>query len=67
VGEELPESTTLFVDWLAAEALHAAIEGTLAGTDLVSHFLDFRSLREARRRRLMEGVAPSEALFWSPG
>jgi hypothetical protein len=67
VGEEVPESTTLFVDWLAAEALHAAIEGTLAGTDLVAHFLEFRSLRETRRRKLEEGVRPSEALFWRPG
>ncbi len=67
VGEMLPESVVFFIDWLAGDALHAAIEGTLAGEDLVDHFLDYREEHEARRRRMSEGVTPSDALFDPPG
>jgi hypothetical protein len=64
VEDEVAASVLLFVDWLAADALHSAIEGILEGTELLDYFIDFRARREQCRSSLEAGEKPSSALFW---
>lgn len=53
-----------FVETLAVDALHMAIEGELRNVELVDHFLDGRAARERCLHRLRQGDQPEEALFW---
>lgn len=64
VDDEVAASVLLFVDWLAADALHGAIEGILDGDDLIDYFIDFRARREECLSRLKAGETPASALFW---
>jgi hypothetical protein len=64
VDDAIAGSVLLFVDWLAADALHAAIEGILEGGNLIDYFIDFRAKRETCRERLQRNDHPSQALFW---
>jgi hypothetical protein len=65
VGEGLPESLVSFVDGIAGDALHAAIEGTLADKDLIGQSRDYRDDNESRRKNLGAGAPSAEALFAS--
>jgi hypothetical protein len=64
VEDEVAASVLLFVDWLAADALHGAIEGILEGSGLIDYFIDFRARREECRACLQAGGKPASALFW---
>jgi hypothetical protein len=64
VSDEMAASVLLFVDWLAADALHTAIKGLLAESDLVDYFLDRRADHEKCLVRLRGGDDPADALFW---
>jgi len=64
VSDDLAASVVHFVDWLATDALHAAIKGVVAEEELVDYFLDFKLARERCLRQLERGEEPSAALFW---
>jgi hypothetical protein len=53
-----------FVETLAVDALHTAIEGELRDVNLVDYFLDQRAARERCLHRLRQDEPPDEALFW---
>jgi hypothetical protein len=53
-----------FVETLAVDALHTAIEGELRNVDLVDYFLDQRAARGRCVHRLRQNEPPDEALFW---
>jgi hypothetical protein len=53
-----------FVETLAVDALHTAIEGELRNADLVDYFLDQRAAREQCLHRLRNNDPAHEALFW---
>lgn len=54
-----------FVETLAIQALHTAVQGRLEGTDLVDHFLDDRAKSTAILARLHDGANPADALWES--
>jgi hypothetical protein len=64
VSDAIAKSVLPLVDWLAADALHGAIEGILSGTELVDYFIEFRVKRETCREQLLANESPSAALFW---
>jgi hypothetical protein len=67
VSDEMAASVLLFVDWLVADALHAAIKGMLGEGDVIDHFLTRRRDYEGAFSRLEAGVSAADALFWDSG
>ena len=64
VGEGSTQSVLPFAEWLTTDALHTALDGLLAGEELIDHFLERREaqLRVSERMRL--GDLPADTIFW---
>lgn len=65
VGEQAARSVLPFVESLATDALHTALDGLLGGeADLIGHFITRRSDQLRVIQRLRAKTPPAEALFW---
>lgn len=64
VSDEMADAVIDFVEWLASDALQAAIRGLLSDGSLVDWFLNRREVFENLHERLRRNEAPFGALFW---